>query len=515
MRIVYRASNTFKKVHKSTALVKAIRGPIGSGKSVGCVLEMFRIAQNQAPNAQGVRKTRWACVRNTYPELKGTVIKTFQAWIPEQICPIKYDSPITGKMNINHPDDKTRIEAEFLFLSMDKPKDVKKLMSLELTGIWINEVQFLPVSLVTEAVTRTGRYPEKRVEEGFEGATWNGMIMDTNSPDDDHWWYQFEQGIDEETGEPLKPKGWEFFVQPGALIDITGMPFTTLSDEIKSNIEQGHYEDYLGHRFVANPLAENVVNHKKGYGYWFDNIQGQTLNWIKSRVCNEFATVQQGKPVFIDHFNKELHVSKEKLVPVKGWETFIGLDFGLTPAAIIGQIAPIGQLRIVDEVVATGMGIERFITEQLSPLLGSRYADCAIQVIGDPAGVQRAQTDERTCFQLLEEYGFNARPAESNNTTARLESVRWWLSRLVGKGQPAMLISPHCKTLIKGYETGYAYRRLSVSGEEKYTVKPDINRYSHPHDANQYLCLGAMPTMFKEQVINIKSHQPLSTITGY
>lgn len=515
MRIVYRASPTFKQVHRSNALVKAIRGPIGSGKSVGCVEEMFRICLAQEPNARGGRQTRWACVRNTYPELKGTVIKTFQDWIPDSVCPIKYDSPISGKMRIPHPDGKTQVEAEFLFLSMDKPKDVKKLMSLELTGIWINEAQFLPLPLVTEAVTRTGRYPPKKVEEGFNGTTWNGMIMDTNSPDDDHWWYQLEQGINEETGEPLKPKGWEFFVQPGALVDVTGIPLEAMSDELRAMIEQGQYSDYLGHRFVANPLAENVTNHKKGYGYWFDNIQGQTLNWIKSRVCNEFATVQQGKPVFMDHFNRELHVAKDKLVPVKSWPTFIGLDFGLTPAAIIGQIAPIGQLRITDELIATGMGIERFITEQLSPLLRANYTGCDIRIIGDPAGVQRAQTDERTCFQLLEEYGFNAQPADSNNLTARLEAVRWWLTRLVGKGQPAMLISPHCKTLIKGYETGYAYRQLNVSGEEKYTETPDKNRYSHPHDANQYLCLGAMPTMFKQQVINIKSTKPLSQITGY
>lgn len=515
MRIVYRASPTFKRVHRSNALVKAIRGPIGSGKSVGCVMEMFRICQMQEPNSQGVRQTRWACVRNTYPELKGTVIKTFQDWIPEQICPIKYDSPITGRLSLPHQDGKTKIEAEFLFLSMDKPKDVKKLMSLELTGIWINEAQFLPSSLVTEAVTRTGRYPKKNLDEGFLGATWNGMIMDTNSPDDDHWWFQFEQGVNEETGETLKPKGWEFFVQPGALIDVTGVPIESLSADVKTMLDKGQYEDYFSRRFVANPLAENVQNHKKEYGYWFDNIQGQTLNWIKSRVCNEFATVQHGKPVFMDHFNKELHVAKDKLVPVKSWTTFIGLDFGLTPAAIIGQVAPIGQLRITDELTATGMGIERFITEQLSPLIRSKYAECDIQIFGDPAGVQRSQTDERTCFQILEEYGFNAQPAETNNSTARLEAVRWWLSRLVNKGQPAMLISPHCKTLIKGYETGYAYRQLNVSGEEKYTETPDKNRYSHLHDANQYLCLGAMPAMFKQQVINVKSHQPLSNKTGY
>ncbi|OBX02210.1 TerL [Gallibacterium genomosp. 1] len=515
MRIIYRASPTFKKVHRSNALVKAIRGPIGSGKSVGCVKEMWRICLNQEPNAQGVRKTRWACVRNTYPELKGTVIKTFQAWIPPEVCPIKYDSPITGKLNIPHPDGKTRVEAEFLFLSMDKPKDVKKLMSLELTGVWINEAQFLPVYLVTEAVTRTGRYPEKKKEEGFNGATWNGMIMDTNSPDDDHWWYQFEQGVDEETGEPLKPKGWDFFVQPGALVDITNTPDNALTDELKEMLEEGQYTDYLGHRFVANPLAENVENHKKEYGYWFDNVQGQTLNWIKSRVCNEFATVQQGKPVFVDHFNKSLHVAKDKLLPVKGWATYIGLDFGLTPAAIIGQITSFGQLRITDEVVATGMGIERFIQEQLIPLIKAKYQDCDIQVIGDPAGVQRAQTDEKTCFQILYENGLNAMPASSNSTIARLEAVRWWLSRLVNKGQPAMLISPHCKTLIKGYETGYAYKKLNVAGDEKYTENPDKNRYSHPHDANQYLCLNTMPDKIREQIINIKPQSPLSSKTGY
>lgn len=512
-QITYKAPPTFKIVHKlNDKLVKAIRGPIGSGKSVGCVMELFRICLNQEADSQGVRKTRIVCIRNTYPELKGTVIKTFQDWIPQQICPIVYSSPIEGKMRIPHPDGETWVEAEFFFISLDKPRDIKKLMSLECTVVWINEAQFIDKRLVTEALSRTGRYPS--MKDGV-GATWSGMIMDTNSPDDDHWWCQLEVGVDEETGMPLRPSNWEFINQPGALIDITGIKEESLSYELKVMIADGLYKDYLGHRFVANPLAENVENHKKGYWYWLEMVEGQTLNWIKSRLCNEFATVQTGKPVYQDHFNKELHVAKDKLLPIKGWPTFIGLDFGLTPAAIIGQVSPIGQLRITDEVVATGMGIERFVQDQLSTLLRSKYVGCEIEIIGDPAGVQRAQTDEKTCFQILEENGFNARPADTNNTTGRLEAVRWWLSRLVGKGQPAMIISPHCKTLIKGYETGYSYRQLNVSGEDKYTETPDKNRYSHPHDANQYLCLGAMPDLFKSQVINIKSHQPISSVTGY
>ena len=44
--------------------------------------------------------------------------------------------------------------------------------------------------------------------------------------------------------------------------------------------------------------------------------------------------------------------------------------------------------------------------------------------------------------------------------------------------------------LIKGFTGGYHYRRLQVSGE-RYDEKPNKNRFSHIHDALQYLLLGA------------------------
>jgi hypothetical protein len=57
-------------------------------------------------------------------------------------------------------------------------------------------------------------------------------------------------------------------------------------------------------------------------------------------------------------------------------------------------------------------------------------------------------------------------------------------------GNPGFLIDPRCKELIKGFEGGYAYRRIQVSGE-RYDDKPEKNRFSHIHDALQYLMLGA------------------------
>ena len=88
LRIRYEAEPTAKRFHASRAFVRGLRGPIGSGKSVACVAELLRLAVQQAPDAQGIRPSRWAIVRNTYPELRTTTIKTFVDWIPEQLCPL-------------------------------------------------------------------------------------------------------------------------------------------------------------------------------------------------------------------------------------------------------------------------------------------------------------------------------------------------------------------------------------------------------------------------------------------
>jgi len=53
-----------------------------------------------------------------------------------------------------------------------------------------------------------------------------------------------------------------------------------------------------------------------------------------------------------------------------------------------------------------------------------------------------------------------------------------------------LLIDRRCPQLIKGFEGGYAYKRMEVSGE-RYADKPDKNMFSHVHDAAQYLFLGA------------------------
>ncbi|MES2942913.1 MAG: TerL [Pseudomonadota bacterium] len=441
----------------------------------------MRRASEQAP-FQGVRKSRWAAIRNSYPELKSTTIKTWQDWVPDDVAPMRWDAPITSTFTSTLPDG-TRIECEVMFISLDRPADVKKLKSLDLTGGWINEASELPKAILDMLTGRVGRYPSKA--QG--GASWSGIIMDTNSPDDDHWWYDI--------AEINKPKGYEFFAQPGAL----------LKD---------------GEKYIPNPAAENVKNHILGYEYWLRQIPGKDSQWIKVFVLGEYGSVHDGKPVYPE-YNDGLHVNG--ISPIASITLDIGMDFGLTPAAVITQHDARGRLLVLDELCGEDMGINGFLEDVLIPQLMKVYPEwwakkeTMIRVFGDPAGSQRAQTDEKSCFEEVKAVGLKIRAAKSNAWLPRRGSVAWFLSKLAG-GKPMMIIDPCCKVLRKGFNGGYKYRRIQVVGEERFTDEPMKNSYSHPHDALQYVAMesgGLQATKTKPKDTEIRSFEPLDNELGY
>jgi hypothetical protein len=445
----------------STAFVRGIRGPVGSGKSVGCAAgEVFRRSVQQQKAPDGRRKTRWAVIRNTQPELKTTTIKTWLDWFPEQTF---------GKFNwappFTHRILKGDVDMEVIFLALDKAEDVKKLLSLELTGVWINEAREVPKAVIDAATARVGRYPSER--DG--GCSWSGVIMDTNAPDEDHWWPIMAGDVpppdwmtEAETRNLVKPHNWEFFSQPGAMRPVKD--------------KEGKVTSY-----EMNPERENQKGVKASY--YQNMITGKAPNWINVYVCNQYGALSDGKPVY-PLFDRALHVASDALLPVPGIKICVGLDFGLTPSAVFGQNLR-GRWLILREVVAVDMGTVRF-AELLRRVMAELPGE--FMVFGDPAGDQRAQTDEDTPFRILKRAGIHAREAPSNDIALRIEAVNAPLTRLVDK-HSGLLIDPRCTNLIKGFEGGYHYRRMQVSGE-RYEDTPNKNRFSHPHDALQYMMLG-------------------------
>ena len=66
------------------------------------------------------------------------------------------------------------------------------------------------------------------------------------------------------------------------------------------------------------------------------------------------------------------------------------------------------------------------------------------------------------------------------------------MMRLDFSGKPAFSLRPGCPMLRKAYAGGYKYKRMDVSGEERFIDKPNKNRYSHVCESHQYLFLGAV-----------------------
>ena len=66
------------------------------------------------------------------------------------------------------------------------------------------------------------------------------------------------------------------------------------------------------------------------------------------------------------------------------------------------------------------------------------------------------------------------------------------------------MLDNRCLNLKKGFNGGYYYRRLQTSGN-RYDEKPFKNRYSHVHDALQYMMMGAGEG---KQLISGKSKKP-------
>ena len=448
----------------SDAFVRGIRGPIGSGKSTACVFEILRRAQAQKPGPDGKRRSRWAVIRNTYPELKTTTIKTWHQWVSPEIGKWVDQGPPRHHIVDNN------IDMEVLFLALDSPEDIKKLLSLELTGAWINEAREVPKAVLDGLTGRVGRYPAKR--DG--GASWSGIIMDTNAPDSDHWWAKLADFPDEETSKNTLLAETQLR-EMGALAD-----------------NQPLYAWY-SQPGGTDPRAENMDNLP--LGYYVKATAGKTQDWINVYVHNIYGFVQEGKPV-VPEYRDSLHCKDFTLNPAL--PLYVGIDFGLTPAATFGQRSMLGHWRIHRELVTFDMGAVRF-GELLLQFINENYPGYNFAAItGDPAGDTRAQSDETTPFQMLnrvinpkgDQEGMNASPAHTNDFNIRREALAMPMTKIID-GEPGLVIHPSCSYLRKGLSGGYHYKRVQVSGAERWKDKPDKNIYSHVCEAAQYMFLGA------------------------
>ena len=458
------------KFLQSDAFVQGLCGPVGSGKSYACCAKIMMKAVQQKPSPiDGIRYSRWAIVRNSYPMLKTTTIKTWLDLFPESTFgPMLWTPPITHHIRLPSRGDAAGIDMEVIFLALDQPKDVRKLLSLELTGAWVNEARELPKAVIDGLTHRVGRYPT--VRDG--GATWHGVFMDTNPMDDDHWWYRL--AVKEKIGGKF---AWDFFNQPGGVIEVA-------PENLPENPEFNDHFFAAGRWWKLNPKAENLNNLPSGY--YPQMLGGKNIDWIRCYAEGKYTYVQEGKPVWSEYDDSLMSgdVEYDDSLPIQ-----VGLDFGLTPAAVVGQRYTNGRWVILHEIVTEDMGLERF-GQQLLAELNARYPKAQVMLWGDPAGMQRDAIYEVTAFDHLRTLGLRAQPTPSNDFKVRREAAAMPMQRLIN-GKPGLIVDKSCKNLRKSLGGGYHFKRVSIgAGQERFRDAPNKNEYSHVGDAFGYLLLG-------------------------
>jgi hypothetical protein len=469
-----------------SSILKALLGPVGSGKTTANVFDSIRAPSLMPPCNDGVIRYRRAIIGTTYGQLERNLYPSWKRWLPEDGGDFTPASEWKGgggrsathtlEWDVVRGHKLVPVRAEYVFAAIGE-LDVELFMrGFEPTDIWCFEMDQLPEAVIDVGVTRIGRYPPTGDDPDAvpRDVPFHACVCgDLNAPDDESWFYKlFEEG------------------RAGQL-DADGMPI----EPIKINgveIIPKVYKQPSG----RSPRAENRANLRPDY---YDRMIGTLArkqngkNLIKRMVDAQYAPTQAGNPVYGDVYNDDVHALPE-IAALPSVPLVIGFDQGLgQPAAIISQPTPRGQLRVLAEVVPGRMSARRFaarVRDKIAeiapgvPLAEVHYCDPA-----GFTGADREDGEQAWAEIVAAELGIVVEPAETNEIQARLTAVTDDLTTMIEPEVPALVISrKQCQKLRKGFLSQYKYE---VRPDEKsQAAKPIKNIYSNPHDGLQYLELG-------------------------
>ena len=498
-------ANSFIFEHNFTS---CLIGPVGSGKTVAMFVKQLFYGLSIMTGKDGIRYSSHIIIRDTKPALKNTTIKTFKEWFKRFDMTFK-ESTDEAVVKINDA------VMYFKFLGIETAEDVDKLLSLEATTIYFNELSTIHPKVWNYAQQRIGRYPsfeatgskcwfdlEKCIEFGIEinpdlmeyekiyveeevierGQITTKLIekqipryqchcvfADTNAPREDSYYKRlFEKELfNEKTGEDENPDTFKLYRQPSGL----------------------------------SKHAENIENLPKGYYQMLK--KSQPKEYVDQQVRVMYGIGEQGMPVFGRYYNKDRHVKenvkaehynlKKKLI--------IGMDFGLNPCAIIGQYYN-DTLYIFHELYTRDrdkMSLDEFFKNKFNDFLMENYPEYYknkenIMFCIDPAGKGRDTNFGWNSMRVIQSHGYRDVTVDSTNRyeqrlTAVKEIFGFRKNGLIGydnTGRQRIYIDSKCHWLLSGLRGNYFYE--SVKKGETISDKPCKNEYSHLQDAFQYQC---------------------------
>lgn len=415
------ASATLQDFLADDSFARVVIGPVGSGKSSACVVELMRRALAQKPGPDGIRRSRWAVVRNTYPQLRDTTRRTCEQWWSPDILTWR-EREFAAKLRFGD------VECEVMFRALDRAEHVRNLLSLELTGAYINELRELPRAIIDALETRLGRYPS-RIQGG---CTWSGWWGDTNPWHSSHWGAKLFK---------TPPDGYKLYRQPGG---------RAINAENLENLPTGYYERLC---------------------------RGKDSEWIKVYVDGEDANADQGSVYgkLVDTLEGAQAIA-EFSHPRDG--VYTSWDLGISDATAIWfwRIGNGRHVEVIDHYEATGEPLSHYLD-----VVDARGYDVARHYLPHDARARTLQTGSSVVEQANARWPGRVSIAPELSLADGIQATRWLLE------QP-IRIHERCA---QGIEALRSYRYAWDEDAKCFSRTPVHDWSSHSADAFRYLACAA------------------------
>lgn len=397
-----------------------LNGPGGSGKTTASFKKILVEGQRMRPGADGVRRYVCGVWRNKYVNLWKATIPSCWKVFPRDIKAWSWTgaSPREAEFIIRFEDRYGRIEITQRFRAFGEAMDADDVLGNEFTDVYLNEWPTLPEELQIALMDRVGRDPP------FEISGRTGRFFgDCNAPSVTDYVYR-------DFWEAVKP-GHVLHRQPGGL----------------------------------HPDAENI--QAVGRAYYENSVRNNQHRpwWIKRMVHNQPGYTRSNQPAWPE-WDDDRNLSRVALPVIKELPIIVGIDGALTARAVLMQERGDGQLRILRETSIEPAGMAVLGTRILALQAQPEFEGCQFVYSCDPAMLAgedaEGETSERQA--LANALGIkldDIQPAPSQNPDQRRDAMRSKLRHTCPNGEPGLLLDPSCKTIRRGANETFHYRKIA------------------------------------------------------
>jgi hypothetical protein len=448
-----------------------IIGPVGSAKTTTGAMKCLQVTTRQHPSTKdGVRRALIVAIRMNYRRMHDTLIKSYKKMFLEASAEMGIsgdgvysgvkDGPLDHFFAWKDPVTGDRCEMKVLFRAFGDNDIESFIRGFEPTAFWPNETDELPTDCLGLLFQRAGRaYMDERPDPSvIAPAEYTKIFGDLNMPDEDNWFYN---QVYLPAKEGKKP-GFVIFEQPSGF----------------------------------SPDAENIHILRRDNPNYYKNLAEKMEAWqVRRFIENQVGLSRHGEPVYPAF--SDANFAANDLDPIPGVKIVIGVDQGLTPAAIFTQKDIHGRMIVLHELTTPPQEI--YGAQQLGRDVGQMMIDhyrawCApggFEFSIDSAAKQR-ESDERAFFQrfmlgILEK--LSTCPVylcPSNNPNILHDAVNHFLrTKPMRGGGEGFVVHPRCMMIRRGGISGYRLRKVKRT-DGALIYKPDKNEYSHPWNALEF-----------------------------